>query len=330
MGVSESADQDTIRKAYIELVKRFHPDSDQAGASEKRFLEIDEAFKVLQQKFAKSRRGIEEDVNEEVPDIQHTAPQHRQYLNYEGLGIGNPFQREKQYQQIKAMKAQNKVLQHRLEKAQADEKTLWNKNSKQPNYARKHDIKTKYGLERLVEDYIQEAMSKGDFDNLKGCGKPLPSSQNQNPYLDFTTHKLNKILLDNGFTPEWITLQREIREDLNKLKSELKEKRSVLPAQLNVNDDSPEAREWSHILQEYKPEISRINKNIDKYNLIVPIFDHQFFRINLKKLSEEILRDSSIKLKPSQLSKNTQVDLKNKEAQSLFTLFGSFFNKTNS
>lgn len=325
MGVSESADQDTIRKAYIELVKRVHPDSDQPEASEKRFQEIDEAFKVLQQRFAKNRRGIQEDDDEEVADIEHTAPQHRQYLNYEGLGMGNPFQREKQYQQIKAMKAQDKVLQHRLEKAQADEKSLWKKDSKQPYFAKKHDIKTKYGLERLVEDYIQEAMSKGDFDNLKGSGKPLPSSQNQNPYLDFTTHKLNKILLDNGFTPEWITLQREIREDLNKLKTQLREKRSVFSAQLGINDDSPETKQWLLILQEFKPEVDRINKNIDKYNLIVPIFDHQFFRVDLKKLGAEILKDSSIKLKPKELPSNTHTSLEHKNPQSLLTLFGSFF-----
>ncbi|KAI9577230.1 hypothetical protein GQX74_005764 [Glossina fuscipes] len=73
---------------------------------------------------------------------------------------------------------------------------------------RNHLYKTKYGFDRVVEDYIQEAMPKGDFNNLSGAGKPLSNAQTQNPYLDFTTHKLNKILLDNGFTPEWITLYK--------------------------------------------------------------------------------------------------------------------------
>lgn len=321
MGVSESADQDTIREAYIQLVKRFHPDSDQPEASEQRFQEIDDAFKVLQRKFAKSRRGIQEDEDEEVPDIQHTAPQHRQYLNYEGFGVGNPFQREKQYQHIKAMKAQDKVLQHRLQKAQADETSLLNKNNKQQGYARKHDIKTKYGLDRMVEDYIQEAISKGDFDNLKGAGKPLPNSQSQNPYLDFTTHKLNKILQDNGFIPEWITLQREIREDLNALKKHLKEERSQLSADLTIS--SPE---WLNILERYQTEVDKINKKIDKYNLIVPIAAHQFFRLNVNKFSEQILKDSSIKLKPHKSKSDSQTTTNtNKNTKNLFTFISSFF-----
>jgi hypothetical protein len=29
-------------------------------------------------------------------------------------------------------------------------------------------------IERLVEDLIVDAMAKGEFENLKGAGKPLP------------------------------------------------------------------------------------------------------------------------------------------------------------
>lgn len=91
-----------------------------------------------------------------------------------------------------------------------------------------HAIKTKYGFDRVVEDLIQESMSKGDFNNLQGIGKPLSNAQSQNPYVDFTQHKINKILLDNGFTPEWITLQKEINSDIDELKKILMDKRSYL------------------------------------------------------------------------------------------------------
>lgn len=63
---------------------------------------------------------------------------------------------------------------------------------KKGQHGKKHDIKTKYGFDRLVEDLIQESMSKGEFDNLSGKGKPL-KDQNANPYVDFTTHKLNEV-----------------------------------------------------------------------------------------------------------------------------------------
>ena len=45
-------------------------------------------------------------------------------------------------------------------------------------------------MERLVEDLISESMTKGDFDNLEGAGKPLPQRVIYNPYEDYTTYKV--------------------------------------------------------------------------------------------------------------------------------------------
>lgn len=64
-------------------------------------------------------------------------------------------------------------------------------------------------IDRVVEDLIQEAISKGEFHNLSGSGKPL-SFSNHNPMLDITTHNLNKILINNGYTPEWIVMRKDI------------------------------------------------------------------------------------------------------------------------
>merc|ERR1712088_523689 len=49
-------------------------------------------------------------------DINHTAPQHRQYLSNEGFGYGNPFQRQRQHQKYRAMKASESVTQHTVDK----------------------------------------------------------------------------------------------------------------------------------------------------------------------------------------------------------------------
>jgi DnaJ family protein C protein 28 len=48
-------------------------------------------------------------------------------------------------------------------------------------------------MDRLVEDLIQESMSRGEFDNLAGTGKPL-KHQTYNPYVDFVTHKMNQVI----------------------------------------------------------------------------------------------------------------------------------------
>lgn len=153
-------------------------------------------------------------------------------------------------------------------------------------FVKTHAIKTKYGFDRVVEDLIQEAMSKGQFDNLDGKGKPLSHAQSQNPYVDFTQHKINKILLDNGFTPEWITLQKEIRTDIDNLVDILTEYRSYVG---RTPLDDTEADEWSTMVSRQENRKSDINKKIDKYNLIVPILDQQMCHIQLEKIAEKVL-----------------------------------------
>ena len=55
---------------------------------------------------------------------------------------------------------------------------------------------------------VQESMADGQFDNLAGKGQPLPDRVDFNPYADFTTHKMNQILVEGGFAPEWVRLRQ--------------------------------------------------------------------------------------------------------------------------
>lgn len=65
-------------------------------------------------------------------------------------------------------------------------------------------------------------MANGDFDNLKYAGQPLPQSPpDYNPYVDFTTNKMNQILVETGFAPEWVELQKEIRNQTEAVQKEL-------------------------------------------------------------------------------------------------------------
>lgn len=160
------------------------------------------------------------------------------------------------------------------------------------SFFKNHAIKTKYGFDRVVEDLIQEAMSKGQFDNLEGKGKPLSHAQSQNPYVDFTQHKINKILLDNGFTPEWITLQKEIRTDIKDLEDILTEYRSYI-GEIPLNDADTD--EWSAVVGRLEYRETEINKKIDKYNLITPILDQQRCRIQLKRVADKVLNSKPIK-----------------------------------
>lgn len=160
------------------------------------------------------------------------------------------------------------------------------------SFFKSHAIKTKYGFDRVVEDLIQEAMGKGEFDNLECAGKPLSHAQSQNPYVDFTQHKLNKILLDNGFTPEWITLQKEIRTDIKDLENILLEYRSYVGETPLNNAD---ADEWSNVIERLGYRETDINKKIDKYNLITPILDQQMCHIQLKRMAAKVLNTKPVK-----------------------------------
>ena len=60
----------------------------------------------------------------------------------------------------------------------------------------------------IIVPSFSESMAKGEFDNLKGKGQPLPENRTGGHSInDFTKHKINEILVDGGFAPEWITLR---------------------------------------------------------------------------------------------------------------------------
>jgi DnaJ family protein C protein 28 len=288
------------------MVKKIHPDAKTEHSSMEKFVELDECFKLLMQKFAKSRRNIEINEEEEIKvyDIKHTAPQHRMYLSNEGYGAGTVFQREKQYQQIRAMKAQQNVLEHRLQKAVASDNALIKKGG---DHFKRHAIKTKYGFDRLVEDLILDAINRGDFNNLKGQGKPLEDKQSQNPYVDFVTHKINNILLDNGFTPEFITLNKEIREEILAIKKELKAERCYF----SDESSEKEIEKWKQVVEKFQLNVKELNKKIDKYNLICPILNKQKTHVNLNRMADDIFKEKPEKYIPemnTKQSRNSSID----------------------
>ncbi|XP_019880870.1 dnaJ homolog subfamily C member 28 [Aethina tumida] len=319
LGVKEGCDQEEIRSVYLKLVKIYHPDSGNPEANSDKFHEIDKAFKTLINRKAEERWDVDEAVIAEQ-DIKHTAPQHRQYLSYGGIGSGTPFQREKQYTKVRAMQAAENVYQHRVAKVTAEENTLMDKAPL------KHKIKTKYGFDRLVEDLIQESMSKGEFSNLSGAGKPLRNEHNRNPYVDFVTHKLNEVLIDNGFTPEWITLQKEIRSEAHHLRTILfYERQFFSPFPLNTDENII----WSEIVYKYKQMVDEINKKIAKFNLVVPVLDKQMIQISLEKEAQKAIKDGKsfkdLGLKRPVDKNERRNDIKEVNITNFFSFIDSFF-----
>jgi len=65
----------------------------------------------------------------------------------------------------------------------------------------------------LITQRIREAEKAGEFDNLPGAGKPLPTEDDPENAL------INRLIRENGAVPEFVSLGRELK----KLRAELAE-----------------------------------------------------------------------------------------------------------
>ncbi len=126
----------------------------------------------------------------------------------------------------------------------------------------------------LVERRIQEAMANGEFDNLRGHGKPLLF--NTNPYLDPAQELAFGLLQNNGLAPDWIERDKEIRQELVALREQLR-----LAWQDYQANPGSEAT-WQIAVTRFEEAVAKLNRKIDTFNLIVPIPAKQRFRLRLE------------------------------------------------
>ncbi|XP_059162104.1 dnaJ homolog subfamily C member 28-like [Physella acuta] len=282
--VDSNCSEDELRSAYLEKVKLYHPDTSNNSRDANMFARIQDAYKTAMN----HKRGqvvVEEKeiVKEEDDDgAGHTIPQHRRYLSFDGVGFGTPSKRERQYKQVRVSQATESVFEHRKRKHGTGESTLMTKDMAQ---ARK--IKISSFIDRVVDDMIRESMQKGDFDNLSGSGKPLEKSD-YNPYIDPTTHNINKILVNNGFKPEWIMLSKEIRVNIGYAKEKLSILREQMgpPPYFNENE-----LRWKFGIDKFRDQVKEINFKINKYNFIVPFMERQMVHYNAEQCVEDVLEN---------------------------------------
>ncbi|XP_078618946.1 dnaJ homolog subfamily C member 28-like [Branchiostoma floridae x Branchiostoma japonicum] len=276
LGISDGCTEAELKEAFIKRAKQYHPDSGSKTADSRKFAQVEEAYRTVQEKLVRERRKEEAEANEEEEEdagIKHTAPQHRQYLGFEGVGYGTPTQRQKQYQQYKVDRAANRVVDYKVAKLSAmSESSLVLQEKRQARKAKIVQV-----IDRMVEDMIAESMANGEFDNLPGKGKPLNLQKSEyNPYQDTTTHLINKILNDNGFKPQWVELEVEVRSRIKELRKKLDSKRGAF----GPEPFSPQnQKKWNTYLDTFREDIAALNKRIDKYNMIVPIMAKQLGHI---------------------------------------------------
>ena len=139
-----------------------------------------------------------------------------------------------------------------------------------------------------VEKQIQVAMERGDFKKLPGKGKR--QELEVNPFVSSKTRIVNQMLEDNGFAPNWIEVDREIRSERAQSRSvleNLKRRRQQLQAAIRIQPFSHDKAhrvfelERDRALQTYTSQLKGLNQKIFRYNLTVPGRDRQMPLYNI-------------------------------------------------
>ncbi|XP_062429381.1 dnaJ homolog subfamily C member 28 [Rhea pennata] len=316
--LQEGCSLDDIRNSYRNLAKKYHPDSGSITADSEAFMKVEEAYRVVLSDVANKKKSSEDG---EEDQFKSKALQHRHYLSFEGVGFGMPSQRERQYMQFRVDRAAEQVLEYRKQRLEGQCAVTDLMKAKDVRQSKK--VKITQAIERLVEDLIQESMAKGDFDNLSGKGKPLQKFSDC-PHIDPMTHNLNRILIDNGYQPEWILMQKEIRETIEQLRKGIVASRNKLGGPMTPYRQ----KQWNRVCEQFIEDIRKLNKRIDNFNLVVPILSRQMVHFNADK---EIVRAQKTYEALMEKGEASNSDMKEIEQENVkrFGLKSSLFNWLN-
>ena len=131
--------------------------------------------------------------------------------------------------------------------------------------------------QNLIEQRIQSAIAQGAFDNLQGAGKPL--NLDDDLYVANELKMGYRMLRSSGLAPLWIEMNKEIRDDLERLRRFREYAHESWP---RIN-----ATERERLRTEYRERIGAINKKIADHNLMAPTASVHF---TLLVESEEVHR----------------------------------------
>lgn len=139
-----------------------------------------------------------------------------------------------------------------------------------------------------IENRIQEAQARGEFDNLPGKGKPLP--EQRNPFLAGDKQLAFDLLRNSGHTLPWIADGKDIERRIAAARRRFKFEHDAYQRQRALEPPSQPTRAgeiWTRRQSAFAGEIAEINRMIDLYNLKVP--SPHFHKLRLR-LADELAR----------------------------------------
>jgi DnaJ family protein C protein 28 len=116
------------------------------------------------------------------------------------------------------------------------------------------------GWRSLIEQRIQDGIERGLFDNLSGTGKPL--NLGEDALVPEDLRMAFRLLRSNGLAPLWVELNKEIRDDIERL--------GRFREHVQERVERTNAIQWEHRRQEYIRRVEDINAKIVNYNILAP------------------------------------------------------------
>ncbi|CAI9762103.1 unnamed protein product [Fraxinus pennsylvanica] len=147
----------------------------------------------------------------------------------------------------------------------------------------RNNVRTETDIVNVVERRVWNAMEEGQFENLPGKGKPLDLSSN--PHVDPAEDTLYRILNKNGCAPEWVELNKEIRNNIAEWRVGLKKAWK--------HKGSRDEAKWVECSEALKFQLRGINDKVFRYNLIVP-FGRQMCGLKWEKELDRLNDESQM------------------------------------
>ncbi len=137
-------------------------------------------------------------------------------------------------------------------------------------------------LESAIDKQIREAMERGDFDNLRGAGKPLDLSRDPNVPEDWEL--AFNMLKNAGYAPDWIETRKQVDAEKAKLFAPLTRFAANPPKQ-----EKERAHIQEKLVAQFRVGATELNRMIDTYNLKAPIPQVHLGRIRVEDEIEKFL-----------------------------------------
>jgi len=174
--------------------------------------------------------------------------------------------------------------------------TDWrNSPDKTPSDKETASIKKYYGkrFEDYIGEQIREAQARGEFDNLRGAGKPL--NFDDNLYAGDKAMSYN-LLKSNGYAPKEIELAKEIRTEFERIEAKIAKVRHqgrMLRAR-RVPPFASEKRAFNITVEKtaaaYEQVLRALNSKVLTLNLMAPVIMHQPM-FDVEKLLQDFRKD---------------------------------------